>query len=579
MDKIKVAMYYTMPFEYGGIEKTMYNRAKSLLKSNKYEITFIFVDSRSSYKRLYKWSELGKVINISEIRNEIFDYCLYDAVYNLKNVNARRYIQIINSNLIDSNENYEELINFDEYIAVSEESREQFKKRKQKECKIIPNILDNEEIRKLSEEKIDIEKRKYTFVTVSRVDPQKGFGRIEKILQKLKDVDYKWYIIGNNHIYNKYQRELEENWGKKYPNVVFLGGKENPYPYIKVADKLIMLSDYESQCMVMYESLILGTPVVVTDFPNAIKEIDESKGIILKKDLSNFDLDIFLNKKFEFKYNYPDYSKLWENVLVQIEKKDYKFSFLIPNYNNSEWLEKCLGSITNQTYKNYEIIFIDDMSEDDSIKKAEEILGKLSVDYKILINKTKRYNGGTRNVGIVECNSDYVISIDSDDWLVDNEVLERINNALDEEDVMFLGFRQIKDEKLYGLYIPDSKTKYDALKNDVCAIWTKVIRTNLLKNTLFVEGTLMEDKVHNFRICNKMNKWKNFREVTHYWNRGNSHSVTTDRQLKWDTSTYRFLADLIEFKEECNPDFLGYLNNLISGVNRNINNKNFRQGL
>ena len=104
-----------------------------------------------------------------------------------------------------------------------------------------------------------------------------------------------------------------------------------------------------------------------------------------------------------------------------------KFSIIIPNYNSEKYIEKCIKSILNQTYKNYEIIIIDDISTDNSVEIIKKILKK---PHKLIINKTKRLSGGTRNVGIAEATGEYIIQIDSDDWFINNKVLEDINKYL-----------------------------------------------------------------------------------------------------------------------------------------------------
>ena len=360
---MKVALYYTRPFETGGIEKTMYARGK-YLSENGYDVTFIYASYDSPIDMLEKWATVGNVKHLDICKDEVFDWCIYDAVYNLKKVKVRRnnYIQVINANLIDSNEYYQEVIPFKKYVAVSEEAKDQFQKRKGKECTVIPNMIDQEEVLELSKEKVDIPKKKHNFLIVSRIDKQKGFPRLKPVLDKCEErygKDYQFVVVGSCYLYPEYSKAIKEEL-KNY-NVIWEGKQDNPYKYMAWADILFQLSDYESQCMVMYESLIVGTPCVCTDFPNAIKELTDNKGYVLKKDLSNLDLEKIEKLKKGFKYNYKDYGKEWLKLLEPVKKQDYKFSIIIPNFNNEKWLEKCLNSVLNQTYKNYEIIFIDDM--------------------------------------------------------------------------------------------------------------------------------------------------------------------------------------------------------------------------
>lgn len=544
---MKVALYYTRPFETGGIEKTMYARGK-YLSENGIDITFIYASYDCPLDMLEKWSKVGNVKHIDICKDETFDWCIYDAVYNLKKVKARRrnYIQVINANLVDSNEYYQEMIPFKKYVAVSEEAAKQFKERKNKDCVIIPNIIDTEEVIELSKEQVDIPKKKHNFLIVSRIDPQKGFPRLKQVLiecEKKYGKDYQFVVVGSCYLYPQYGEKLKEEL-KDY-NVIWEGKQDNPYKYMAWADSLWQLSDYESQCMVMYESKIVGTPCVCTDFPNAIKELSDGTGYILKKDLSNLDLDKIEKLKKGFKYNYPDYAKEWLKLLEPVEKKNYKFSIIIPNYNNGKWLEKCLSSVLNQTYKNYEIIFIDDMSEDNSLEIANKMI---KPPHKVLKVPFKKYNGGTRNVGIMEATGDYIVCIDSDDWLKSNTTLQEINDNLDDEDIMFLGFDIHIDGK-EGLFpfVPNFETMEQAFKDDVCAIWTKVVKTDLLKNTLFPESTLAEDRVHHYRLCEKANSFSCFKKSTHVWNRSNTTSVTTKREALWEMSIYKHLGEMYYF--------------------------------
>lgn len=215
-----------------------------------------------------------------------------------------------------------------------------------------------------------------------------------------------------------------------------------------------------------------------------------------------------------------------------------KFSIIIPVYNNEQWLEKCFSSLLKQTYTNYEVLIVDDMSEDNGIKiirKYEKLFNKKCCGCKVFINKSKRLNGGSRNVAIVEADSDYTIAIDCDDWLINDYVLEEINDKLNDEDIMFLGCIMRTKEKDVDL-IPVHKTWEDALKGCLCALWTKCIKTDILKQVLTKEGTLFEDLGHHYRIMTKIKTFSSFGKPTHIWNRLNDNSISKRKDYYW----YRF---------------------------------------
>ena len=549
---MRIALYYTRPFETGGVEKTMFARAKALKEAG-HDITFIYASTDSPIDMLEKWATIGNVKHIDICENEMFDYCVYDAVYNLRKVKCRVPIQVINGNLIDSCENYEETIPFKKYVAVSEEAGRQFKERKGKDCIVIPNIIDSEEVKRLAKEPVDIPKKSHNFLVVSRIDQQKGFGRLEKVLdecEKRYGKDYQFVIVGSCYLYPKYSSELKHKW-QKY-NVIWEGKQDNPYKYMNWADSLWQLSDYESQCMVMYESLICGTPCICTDFPTAIEALKDGRGIVLKKDMSNLDMEQIEKLKKGFDYIYPDYGKRWIELIQPIVKKDYKFTIIIPNYNNAKWLDKCLQSVFNQTYKNWELVIIDDKSEDNSVDIIENYMSDWRIH--LIKNKRKRYNGGSRNAGIEYAQEylqqDYYMFIDSDDWLKNENVLRDINDNLNDEDIMFLGFELGRDgqENLFP-FRPNYKTMFDAFINDVCAIWTKVVKAELMEDMYFPESTLAEDRVHHYRLCEKAKTFTCLNQSTHVWNRSNTTSVTTKREAMWEMSIYKHLGEMYYFIE------------------------------
>ena len=572
---MKIAMYYSCPFETGGVEKTMFSRAKVLTEAGN-EVTFVYSNHDAQLPMLEKWATIGNVRYIDEVANDIFDLVIYDAIYNLKKVKARKnnYIQVINNCLADSKERYETGIPFKKYVSVSEEAKKQFKEVYGKDSTVIPNLIDEKEIIELSKEEVDIPKKKHNFVMVSRIDRYKGFDKLEIALKKCEErygKDYQLVIVGSCNLFNSYVDEIK-NKLKNY-NVIWEGMQENPYKYMRWADSLWQFSVSESQCMVMYEALIVGTPCVCTDFKNAIKELTDGKGYILNKDLSNFDLEKIENLKKDFTYHYPDYSKEWLKIIEPPKKKDYKFSIIIPNYNNGKFLEKCLNSVLNQTYKNYEIIFVDDMSEDNSL----EIANRMLKGHKVLKVPYKKYNGGTRNIGIMEATGDYIMCIDSDDWLINDKVLEDLNNFIEDEDIIRTGYSLYNGEIIFT-DIPKHETMMDLFVEPTCAVWTKLIKTEILKNTLFSEGTLMEDKVHHYRIVDHSNSFADFPQVTHVWNRTNTHSVSTKRNYKWDNSIYRHIADMLDFTEETkNKQYKDYVLKRVEMHKQMAAKKDFRQ--
>lgn len=121
-----------------------------------------------------------------------------------------------------------------------------------------------------------------------------------------------------------------------------------------------------------------------------------------------------------------------------------KFSIIVPVYNTEKYLRKCLDSIFKSSYKNYEVIIINDGTKDNS----ENIINEYIKKYKN-IKYIKQKNMGlsiARNKGIKESTGDYILFLDSDDY-IDKDLLSTLNSFIKDEDVIRFGLREIYNDK------------------------------------------------------------------------------------------------------------------------------------
>lgn len=103
-----------------------------------------------------------------------------------------------------------------------------------------------------------------------------------------------------------------------------------------------------------------------------------------------------------------------------MQKKNLRISVIVPVYNVEQYIDECVGSITNQTYKQIEIILVDDGSKDNSGKKCDKYAKE---DDRIIV--VHKENGGlsdARNAGLKIATGDYILFVDSDDYIVDDAV-------------------------------------------------------------------------------------------------------------------------------------------------------------
>ena len=122
---------------------------------------------------------------------------------------------------------------------------------------------------------------------------------------------------------------------------------------------------------------------------------------------------------------------------------DNKFKIICPSYNNEKWVETHLGSILNQTYQNYEVLYINDCSTDNTLIKVNELVGD-NPKFKIIDNKENKgaaYNYIEYLNDFMDDDQEIIVHLDGDDWLSDSNVLEKINHKYNEKDYwMTYGF-------------------------------------------------------------------------------------------------------------------------------------------
>ena len=102
-----------------------------------------------------------------------------------------------------------------------------------------------------------------------------------------------------------------------------------------------------------------------------------------------------------------------------------KVSIIIPVYNVEKYLKRCLDSVCNQAYENLEILIVNDGSKDGSLKICNEYANKYS-NIKLL-NQENQGLSESRNNGLKAATGEYVMFVDSDDWLCDGAVNEMVN--------------------------------------------------------------------------------------------------------------------------------------------------------
>ena len=135
----------------------------------------------------------------------------------------------------------------------------------------------------------------------------------------------------------------------------------------------------------------------------------------------NVDATMEFYKNINFPEDYVDYEK----------EKEPLVSIVVPFYNVELYIEQCLTSLIEQTYKNIEILCIDDCGQDNSVEIVKKY-AKEDSRVKLIRHKKNKGLGGARNTGLKKANGEYILFIDSDDWVETNcvyEVVSKMNST------------------------------------------------------------------------------------------------------------------------------------------------------
>lgn len=243
--------------------------------------------------------------------------------------------------------------------------------------------------------------------------------------------------------------------------------------------------------------------------------------------------------------------------------ENIKFSIIIPAYNCENYISKCLESIFNQTYKNVEVIVVDDCSTDNTF----EIL-KNYENIKLLSTTINSRQGVARNKGLDSCTGDYILFIDSDDSLYDNTVLNKLANLINTQnlpDIVYLGL------KMYGkrdlLLIPDEKNcekEYRLSENPFINVISIAWKNTLIQenNIRFPEKIKYEDVYFAFLGIEKAKSYA-YGDFIYYSYNNRESSTTTTYSLTQATDTIQLISKLFELYEIIDKENIPYLSRRI----------------
>lgn len=206
-----------------------------------------------------------------------------------------------------------------------------------------------------------------------------------------------------------------------------------------------------------------------------------------------------------------------------------KVTLIVPVYNSERYIGKCLDSILNQTYTNFEIMVVNDGSTD----KSQDIIDEYKKNYPEKIISIEQSNKGvavTRNESIKKASGEYIMFIDNDDY-IDKDYIETFTKIAEEEDfdIVIGGYRRPNEN---GKVLRQMKLEdKEWAKFLVMAPWAKIYKKSYLinNNIEFLSVNIGEDVYFNLKAMLLSDKIKVIDYIGYNWF-FNTVSVSNSKQ-------------------------------------------------
>lgn len=262
-------------------------------------------------------------------------------------------------------------------------------------------------------------------------------------------------------------------------------------------------------------------------------------------------------------------------------------SIIVPVYNVESYLKFCIDSLISQTYKNIEIILVNDGSTDRSKKICEDYANQ---DNRIiLINQKNKGLSGARNTGVKNCNGEYLTFVDSDDY-IDKDYIECLYNMIDSN--IKISMCQL-----------DVATNYNT-KNNICDNYDKAViskrnfflnslsdnrylsscgklfHISLFDNVIFPEGKLHEDIYVLGEIISKVDYIAFINNKKYFYiKRGNSITTNRFNEKKFDLieAANRYTSIILEHYPDLYNNTIVFRNHQISSLVKQMSYDDYKK--
>ena len=165
---------------------------------------------------------------------------------------------------------------------------------------------------------------------------------------------------------------------------------------------------------------------------------------------------------------------------------EIKLSVIVPTYNSSNTIERLIHSLSNQIFKDFEIVFIDDNSTDNTVDLILKALENSNIPSQLIVNETNKGPGYSRNRGLEKANGDYIVFIDSDDIVREDHLSTFYENIKGHDSVFVKGLKVDNEGNLFDFKVDrfDSIIELSIRNNHIIKA-TDIINLEMLKEIPF----------------------------------------------------------------------------------------------
>ena len=234
-------------------------------------------------------------------------------------------------------------------------------------------------------------------------------------------------------------------------------------------------------------------------------------------------------------------------------------SIIVPVYNTENYLNRCVESILNQTYEQFELILVDDGSTDNSFEVCEKYA---KADNRVVvIHKDNGGQSSARNLGIKSAHGNYYAFVDSDDWVAE-DFIEKLYSLIKkyDADISVVNYRisysfpqnilNDEPEKEF-VWKKDEAVKYIFEQtNTNVAVWNKLYKREIVTGCQFPEGQFYEEYLFQLNVLKNVNTVASSTAKKYfYFQRDNStvHLKTPKKEIDNMYSFYSSLPIVREF--------------------------------